>query len=72
MDQYLATIQTILNRREKNNTPLSVNDIETVRICLANIIKCRYGITQSWLVPLIERVQKEFDKSYKKIDDAWL
>lgn len=71
MNQYLATIQTILNRHEKDNTTLGFNDMEMVRGCLANIIKCRYGITQSWLVPLIERVQKEFDKSYKKIDKSW-
>lgn len=46
MDQYLAAIQTILDRYEDNDTTLSANDMEMIKINLCKIIQIRYGITQ--------------------------
>ncbi len=55
MDHYLATIQTILDRCDDNNTSPSIDDMEIIKINLCRIIQTRYGITQLWFIPLIER-----------------
>lgn len=39
MDHYLATIQTILDRCDDNNTSLSIDDIEVIKTNLCRIIK---------------------------------
>ena len=46
MDNYLATIQTILDRCDDNNTSPSIDDMEIIKINLCRIIQTRYGITQ--------------------------
>lgn len=56
MDHYLATIQTILDRCDDNNTSPSIDDMEIIKINLYRIIQTRYGITQLWFIPLIERI----------------
>lgn len=56
MDHYLATIQTILDRCDDNNTSPSIDDMEIIKINLCRIIQTRYGITQLWFIPLIERI----------------
>lgn len=71
MDQYLATIQTILDRCEDNDTTLSANDMEMIKINLCKIIQIRYGITQLWFIPLVKRIQKAYDKHYDRVDKSW-
>lgn len=71
MDQYLATIQTILDRCDDNNTSPSIDDIEVIKINLCRIIQTRYGMTQLWFIPLIERIQNACCKHYNDIDMSW-
>ena len=56
MDNYLAIIQTILDRCENDNTSPDINDMEIIKINLCRIIQTRYGLTQLWFIPLIERI----------------
>lgn len=67
MDQYLATIQTILDRCDDNNTSPSIDDIEMIKINLCRIIQTRYGMTQLWFLPLIERIQNACCKHYNDV-----
>lgn len=39
MDHYLATIQTILDRCDDNNTSPSIDDMEIIKINLCRIIQ---------------------------------
>ena len=71
MDQYLAIIQTILDRCENDDTALSISDMEVVKINLCRIIQTRFGITQLWFIPLIERIQKAYGKYYDNINLSW-
>lgn len=57
MDHYLAIIQTILDRCENDNTSPDIHDMEIIKINLCRIIQTRYGLTQLWFIPLIERIQ---------------
>ena len=49
MDHYLATIQTILDRCDDNNTSPSIDDMEIIKINLCRIIQTRCGLTQLWV-----------------------
>ncbi|UWF84596.1 MAG: hypothetical protein [Bacteriophage sp.] len=71
MDHYLATIQTILDRCDDNNTSPSIDDMEIIKINLCRIIQTRYGITQLWLIPLIERIQNACCRHYNDVDMLW-
>lgn len=71
MDHYLATIQTILDRCDDNNTSPSIDDMEIIKINLCRIIQTRYGITQLWFIPLIERIQNACCKHYNDVDLSW-
>lgn len=66
MDHYLATIQTILDRCDDNNTSPSIDDMEIIKINLYRIIQTRYGITQLWFIPLIERIQNACCRHFNK------
>lgn len=68
MDHYLATIQTILDRCDDNNTSPSIDDMEIIKINLYRIIQTRYGITQLWFIPLIERIQNACCRHYNDVD----
>ena len=68
MDHYLATIQTILDRCDDNNTSPSIDDMEIIKINLCRIIQTRYGITQLWFIPLIVRIQKTRYRHYDDVD----
>ena len=57
MDHYLATIQTILDRCDDNNTSPSIDDMEI--------------INQLWFIPLIERIQNACCKHYNDVDMLW-
>lgn len=70
-DHYLATIQTILDRCDDNNTSPSIDDMEIIKINLCRIIQTRYGITQLWFIPLIERIQNACCKHYNDVDMLW-
>ena len=71
MDHYLATIQTILDRCDDNNTSPSIDDMEIIKINLCRIIQTRYGITQLWFIPLIERIQNSCCRHYNDLDMLW-
>lgn len=71
MDKYLATIQTILNRCEKDGTDVSVDDMKIINDCVCGIIKTRFGITQCWFIPLVEKLQKAYNDHYDNIDRKW-
>lgn len=71
MDHYLATIQTILDRCENDNASPSINDMEIIKINLCRIIQTRYGITQLWFIPLIERIQNACCRHYNDVDMLW-
>lgn len=67
MDHYLATIQTILDRCDDNNTSPSIDDMEIIKINLCRIIQTRYGR----FIPLIERIQNACCKHYNDVDMLW-
>lgn len=71
MDHYLATIQTILDRCDDNNTSPSIDDMEIIKINLCRIIQTRHGITQLWLIQLIERIQNACCKHHNDVDMLW-
>lgn len=71
MDHYLATIQTILDRCDDNNTSPSIDDMEIIKINLCRIIQTRYGITQLWFIPLIERIQNACCRHCNDVDMLW-
>lgn len=71
MDHYLATIQTILDRCDDNNTFPSIDDMEIIKINLCRIIQTRYEIIQLWFIPLIERIQNACCKHYYDVDMLW-
>lgn len=71
MDHYLATIQTILDRCDDNNTSPSIDDMEIIKINLYRIIQTRYGITQLWFIPLIKRIQNACCRHYNDVDMLW-
>lgn len=71
MDHYLDTIKTILDRCDDNNTSPSIDDIEIIKINLCRIIQTRYGITQLWFIPLIERIQNACCRHYDDVDMLW-
>ena len=50
MDHYLATIQTILDRCDDNNTSLSIDDIEVIKTNLCRIIKVFVTIITTILI----------------------
>lgn len=58
MDHYLATIQTILDRCDDNNTSPSIDDIEVIKINLCRIIQTRYG-NDSVMVHPVDRENTE-------------
>lgn len=67
----MATIQTILDRCDDNNTSPSIDDMEIIKINLYRIIQTRYGITQLWFIPLIERTQNACCRHYNDVDMLW-
>ena len=67
----LATIQTILDRCDDNNTFPSIDDMEIIKINLCRIIQTRYEIIQLWFIPLIERIQNACCKHYNDVDMLW-
>lgn len=71
MDHYLDTIKTILDRCDDNNTSPSIDDMEIIKINLCRIIQTRYGITQLWFIPLIERIQNACRRHYDDVDMLW-
>lgn len=71
MGHYLATIQTILDRCDDNNTSPSIDDMEIIKINLYRIIQTRYGITQLWFIPLIGRIQNACCRHYNDVDMLW-
>lgn len=71
MDHYLAIIQTILDRCENDNTFPDIHDMEIIKINLCRIIQTRYGITQLWFIPLIERIQNACCKHHNDVDMLW-
>lgn len=71
MDHYLDTIKTILDRCDDNNTSPSSDDMEIIKINLCRIIQTRYGITQLWFIPLIERIQNACCRHYDDVDMLW-
>ena len=71
MDHYLDTIKTILDRCDDNNTSPSIDDMEIIKINLCRIIQTRYGITQLWFIPLIERIQNACCRHYDDVDMLW-
>lgn len=50
MDHYLATIQTILDRRENDNTSPSINDMEIIKINLCRIMMSRVTYMRYWIM----------------------
>lgn len=71
MDHYLAIIQTILDRCENDNTSPDIYDMEIIKINLCRIIQTRYGLTQLWFIPLIERIQNACCKHHNDVDMLW-
>lgn len=71
MDHYLAIIQTILDRCENDNTSPDIHDMEIIKINLCRIIQTRYGLTQLWFIPLIERIQNACCKHHNDVDMSW-
>lgn len=67
----MATIQTILDRCDDNNTSPSIDDMEVIKINLYRIIQTRYGITQLWFIPSIERIQNACCRHYNDVDMLW-
>lgn len=56
---------------DDNNTSPSIDDMEIIKINLCRIIQTRYGITQLWFIPLIERIQNACCKHYNDVDLSW-
>lgn len=65
MDMYLSTIQMILNKVKDERRVINKGEMLMIKYNLSRLVMTDHGITQLWLVPLIEEIQEEINKSYR-------